>query len=183
MSDTSITLIMGPMKSGKTLQLALFGCKYSKAMKVIVLKPRIDITSSVGEICSRTGLSCKCLDVERLGDVEHMEEFITARFILIDEAQFFPDLKEHVLKWCDRKSYVIGGLDADNEQQRFGQIWELIPYAKKVKKLTALCELCNDGTVAVATISLGKKTEQIQIDDRAESTYRAVCLKCIQNRN
>jgi thymidine kinase len=46
---------------------------------------------------------------------------------------------------------------------------------KEVTKLTGLCEMCKDGTEAVATIAMGEKTAQIEIDDRKQSKYVTVC--------
>jgi thymidine kinase len=177
-----IAIFMGPMKSGKSLQLAIFASKYGKTMKMLVVKPVIDTTSGEDEISSRAGLTVKCISVERLLALEREPAFLDAEFILIDECQFFSDLQEHVLKWRMQKSYVLGSLDADDKQQQFGQVWSLIPYARKVKKLTAVCEFCNNGTLAVASISLGDKKTQTEIDDRNNSRYRSVCEYHITNR-
>jgi thymidine kinase len=177
-----IVIFMGPMKSGKSLQLAIFASKYGKNTNILAIKPKIDTTSSEDEISSRAGLFIECISVERLSDVEGREEFSDADIILIDESQFFPDLQEHVLKWRLMKSYVLGSLDADDQQRQFGQVWSLIPYARKVKKLTAVCEICNDGTLSIATISVKNKGNQIEIDDRKNSQYRSVCERHITNR-
>lgn len=180
--ENFIAIFMGPMKSGKSLQLAIFASKYGKTMDVLVVKPKIDTTSSEDEISSRAGLNVECISVENLSDLEGRKEFSEAQIILIDECQFFSDLKTHVLKWRASKSYVLGSLDADDQQKPFGQIWSLIPYARKVKKLTALCEFCKDGSLAIATISVGQKGAQIEIDDRNHSQYRSVCEFHITNR-
>lgn len=170
-----IAIFMGPMKSGKSLELAIFASKYGNHMDILVVKPKIDTTSDENEISSRAGVNVDCISVSNLLEVEGRQEFTDAKIVLIDECQFFSDLNEHVMKWRLRKSYVLGSLDADDQQKCFGQVWSLIPYARKVKKLTALCEICNNGNPAVATISIGQKDAQIDIDDRSNSKYRSVC--------
>ena len=174
-----IAIFFGPMKSGKSLELATFVRKYGNHMKILVVKPKIDTTANEDEIASRAGLSVNCLSVGVLSDVAGNIQFSDAQIVVIDECQFFSDLKEFVLKWRHEKSFVLGSLDADDEQKKFGQVWDLIPYARKVKKLTALCEICNNGNLAVATISIAPKMEQIDVDDRANSKYRSVCEKHI----
>lgn len=181
-NDTFVAIFMGPMKSGKSLQLAIFASKYGGSMKILAVKPKIDTTTNENEIASRAGLNVKCITIEHLSDLESLKEFLEAEIILIDECQFFSDLKSHVLKWRLEKSYVLGSLDADDKQEQFGQVWSLIPYARKVKKLTAICEFCNDGTISVASIALGQKGSQIEIDDRNNSQYRSVCERHITNR-
>jgi thymidine kinase len=170
-----IALFIGPMKSGKSLELALFVNKYGRHMNVLVVKPDIDTTSNADEISSRAGLKVQSVSVASLLSLVDHVKFAETQIFVIDECQFFPDLKEFVLKWKHEKSFVLGSLDADDRQQKFGQVWDLIPYARKVKKLTALCEMCNNGNLAVATISIGQKVGQIDVDDRANSKYRSVC--------
>ena len=177
--DNFIAIFFGPMKSGKSLELALFVSKYGPHVSILVVKPDIDTTSSKDEISSRAGLTVQSVSIGRLVELSEHSRFQETQILVIDECQFFPDLKEFVLKWRHEKSFVLGSLDADDRQQKFGQVWDLIPYARKVKKLTALCELCNNGNLAVATISIGQKTGQIDVDDRSNSKYRSVCEKHI----
>lgn len=46
--------------------------------------------------------------------------------IVIDEAQFFPDLQEFCCKAADEddKSVIVAGLNGDFRRQRFGQVIE-----------------------------------------------------------
>ena len=63
----------------------------------------------------------------------------SAKVVLINEAQFFPDLYESVLKMLssNKKVYIVG-LDGDFEKNKFGEILDLIPHCDKVQKLNSL---------------------------------------------
>jgi thymidine kinase len=95
----------------------------------------------------------------------------------IDEGQFFSDLYDCVLKLVDvhHKHVVVSGLDGDSLRNPFGEILFLIPYADKVKKLSSLCKLCNDGTVAIFTKRLIPHNEQIQVG--GSEIYIPLCRK------
>lgn len=183
--DPHVQIFFGPMKSGKSHALATFAMKYAPMVPILVVKPSIDTTSPVNEIASRTGIKVPCvgLNEDGLNSLEIMPGFVEARVILIDESQFFQGLCTFVRKWFTSKILILGSLDADDKQNKFGEIWDCIPYARHVEKLTALCEICCDGTAAVATICLGEKKNQVEIDDRSNSKYRAVCELHVENRN
>lgn len=181
--DPYVAIHMGPMKSGKTHLLALFAAKYGKMVNILVVKPKIDTTSDENEVSSRSGLTVPCVSVSELAELSSLEDFDRYQVIMIDECQFFPDLLKFVRLWRSTKIMILAGLDADSNQQKFGQLWDCIPYARKVKKLKALCEFCNNGNQAVATICIDFKETQVQIDDRKQSKYRSVCEYHISNRN
>jgi thymidine kinase len=81
------------------------------------------------------------------------------------------------------KSLVLCGLDGDTEAKPFGQILDCIPLADSVVKMTALCELCADGTPAIFTglRVLGAKSEIISVG--AAEKYIPLCRKhyCINH--
>ena len=87
------------------------------------------------------------------------DEFDRADIVAIDEAQFFPRLKQFV-ECClsINKGVILAGLDTDSFQQKFGELIDCIPMACEVTKLSALCMRCNDGT-------LGPFTKRI-VDDK-----------------
>jgi hypothetical protein len=57
----------------------------------------------------------------------------------IDEAQFFCDLKQYVIKWCEEynKNITVIGLDGDFKRNVFGHILDLIPVCDNFYKLKA----------------------------------------------
>jgi thymidine kinase len=113
-----------------------------------------------------------------------MEIFGQAKVVVLDEAQFYPDLKEFVCEFRNEKTFIVSSLDGDYKQDKFGQVWDLIPYAQHVEKLLALCEFCRDGTVAVSTITthaLDGQVHVVGIDDAPSKenvdTFVPVCLE------
>ncbi|SPQ98203.1 Thymidine kinase [Plasmodiophora brassicae] len=90
------------------------------------------------------GVGMPALAVRELAPVREWKDYEGARAILIEEAQFFPDLLQFVLHAVevDGKDIVVVGLDGDRGRNRFGQALDLIPYADVVTKLTALCCRC-----------------------------------------
>ena len=110
------------------------------------------------------------------------EEIMNHDYIMIDEGQFFSDLKEYVLKWCEvfKKNIIVIGLDGDYKRNTFGQILDLIPVADQVTKLKALCKLCNDGTEALFTHRLSEEDEQVVI---SYSKYIPVCRQHYLEQN
>ena len=103
-------------------------------------------------------------------------------YIMIDEGQFFSDLKMYVVKWCEeyKKNIIVIGLDGDYKRNPFGQILDLIPIADNVMKLKAMCKLCNDGTEALFTHRLTTEDEQIVIGN---SNYIPVCRQHYLEQN
>jgi thymidine kinase len=91
--------------------------------------------------------------LNKLEDLFTFDEFLRCDYIVIEEAQFFPDLKGVVLRAVDvfKKHVTCVGLDGDSNREPFGQILNLIPYCDSVRKFTALCTVCKDGTEAIFT--------------------------------
>lgn len=102
------------------------------------------------------------------------ERYQACHVVSINEGQFFPDLKEFCLQALqDGKSVLVNGLDGDFQQQPFGELLWLIPYADQVTRLHAQCQLCPEPTPAYFTCRKGKETEQVVIG--GSETYFPVC--------
>jgi thymidine kinase len=103
--------------------------------------------------------------------------FADATYIVIEEAQFFPDLYHIVIEMVEKrgKHVLVFGLDGDSERRPFGQVLDLIPVADKYTKLKAECRFCGDGTAALFTKRFSADTEQVCVG--GEETYKAVCRK------
>lgn len=102
-----------------------------------------------------------------------------AKFIVIDEGQFFPDLKEFVEYLVDHigKDVLIVGLDGDADRKPFGQVLDCIPLADKVTKLSALCKECGDGTEAIFTFCKKPKEKTEQVLVGGAEMYVPLCRK------
>jgi thymidine kinase len=102
---------------------------------------------------------------------------LTYHTIIVDEGQFFPDLKETVINWLNNLSIniIIGGLDGDFNKEPIGSILELIPHADKCTKLNSLCNICKDGTEAPFSLRLVASKDKILVG--GSESYIPVCRK------
>ena len=100
----------------------------------------------------------------------------TNTIVLINEAQFFPDLKGVLRLVEEFNCYVIVvGLDGDSNRNKFGDILDLIPYCDKVEKLRSFCSKCNSFNNAVFTHRLSSETSQVLI---GVNNYIPLCRNC-----
>jgi thymidine kinase len=196
-----LELIVGPMYSGKTSRLVEVynQCKFCN-ISIAVINHTIDNRYDEELLSTHDQIKIPCIKTERLMDlwldpkINILEDNISnisrikekfqisrSEVILINEGQFFPDLKEFVdyLLKNEKKIYICG-LDGDFERKKFGQILDLIPLCDKVTKLTSLCSLCKDGTAGIFSMRLTKETEQTVV---GSDNYIPVCRKCYENRN
>ena len=176
--SASLDIIMGPMFSGKSFEL-IRRIRLLKILekKFLVLKPIIDDRYSKDNvICTHNYDKESCLPVKNLFDSidESFKDYDT---IFIDEAQFFPDLKDFVLKSLEEYNIniVLTGLDGDYLRKPFGQILDLIPYSDTCIKKSALCKLCMNGNKALFSHRLINENKQILVG--SNDTYIPVCRK------
>lgn len=179
----SLELILGPMFAGKSSA----ACQILRRNRVID-RPTLVLTSCLdtrytteAAIVSHNKESYPATAVQKLTPMLEHEDFLKAKCVLIEEAQFFPDLKEFVLAAVDQhgKDVICVGLDGDSERRPFGQLLELAPYADSFQKLTALCQLCKDGTPAIFTFRKpGEATAADgQISVGGSDKYEPVCRR------
>ena len=100
-----------------------------------------------------------------------------ADVIFVEEIQFFPDAFENISHWVDKlgKTVIVTGLDGDSSRKPFGDVLRLIPIADKVRKLSALCKRCADGTPAHFSKRISSETQTTLIG--SSDKYEAVCRK------
>jgi len=177
----SLEIIIGPMFAGKSSAL-LSRIRRNKAIgkRVMILTSSLDKRYSVTPlIISHDKDSVDAIAVSTLCPCLSFNEYQVADLIVIEEAQFFPDLYSFIETGLSAgKNFVICGLDGDTLAKPFGQVLECIPLADSVVKMTALCELCGDGTPAIFTatrVTRPKGTDVIQIG--AHEMYIPLCRK------
>ena len=182
-----LEIIMGPMFSGKTSKLLDIykQCTFCN-IKVCVINHVSDKRYSQTQLSTHDGVMIPCIQIEKVSEVLDMykhEDFtyLNSEVVLINEAQFFSDLYDCVIKMLtDKKRVYVCGLDGDFERRKFGQILDLIPYSDKVTKLHSLCGLCKNGEIAIFSkrLTLEKKQTVVGSDN-----YIPVCRKCYENDN
>jgi thymidine kinase len=93
--------------------------------------------------------------------------------VLINEAQFFYELKKFVIDALSRRKIVyLFGLDGDFKQEVFGEMVELIPMADSYVKLYARC-LCGNKA------SFSKRNNDNNEQYAPHDSYRPACRTCL----
>ena len=122
------------------------------------------------------------LSLEKLSElsIETMQKYDT---IAIDEAQFFPDLFEHVILYVNKykKRVLVAGLDGDSDQRNFGEIYKLIPWADKIEKICGFCQVCSEKNprlmVEAPFTYLKLKKENVILI--GSDIYQTLCRECL----
>ena len=174
----SLELYIGPMFSGKSSAvLATLRRAEAIGIKTLCITSSLDNRYENNAIVSHNGDSYPAFARDALVPVLKTGEFLEASHIVVEEAQFFPDLKQFVMCATDiaKKHVVCVGLDGDSSRAPFGQILELVPHADKIHKLDALCLQCKDGTAGIYTSRTSAVLEQVNVggSDQYEPLCRA----------
>ena len=178
-----ITLIAGPMKSGKSTELfRQMERKHIAGKKVLYVCPSLDTREFFARGIPRSRLfevaSCETVKDWNLVDEKKLYDWIDGYdAIFVDE--FF--MIKNNIRLCtilpadDHKCDIFfGGLIADASAGMWGELIEIEPYCDEIIKLTAVCERCGSEH---ANFSYMKNVSQnaIVIGD---AEYKALCRRC-----
>lgn len=184
-----LEVIFGPMYCGKTTSLIrrlnIFG---EMDLKILYINHSFDnrtghdFSTHNGSLTSlgKVSRSIKSPDLTSL--LEVISEYDV---IGIDEAQFFPDLKECVLTMVETlgKKVIVAGLNGDYKRQPFGQILDLVPYVDELMKLKPFCSSCAKEKKLIRDALFTKRLvageEQVLIGGHDQ--YIPVCRECYHN--
>jgi thymidine kinase len=173
----SLELIIGPMFSGKTNLLI---SRYKEInnttnTNILVINYYKDTRYGTDSVISHDGETIPANNISLISTVNNLIETNNFNYIFINEGQFFPDLKESVISLIERYSInvVICGLDSDYKQEKFGQIWDLIPHADKVIKLQGKCNNCSNKSLFTHRLSNEVTQEVI-----GTHNYIPLCRSC-----
>ena len=177
-------IILGSMFSGKTSRLIQIYKSHSYiGKKIAVINHSSDTRYTDTMLSSHDKTMIPCLFISDLKDTWNNVEspfyydLRHADTILINEGQFFTDLKDIVLEMVEKynKYVVICGLDGDFKRNRFGEILDLIPYCDSVEKLSALCAKCRDGTPGIFSNRISNEEDQVLV---CSDNYQPLCRIC-----
>ena len=170
-----VEIVIGSMFSGKTTELIRRISRYDAiGTKTLLINHSFD-TRTGESVKTHSNQVKKALKTKNLLDIIETDEYIESSVIGIDEAQFFNDLLEFVLKSEKDKIIIIAGLDGDSNRQPFGEILNCIPLADSVVKLTAMDMISKDGTPAIFTKRISSDKDKILIG--AQDEFVAVSRK------
>ncbi len=188
---SSLEIIMGPMFSGKTeMLIEIYNKEFNNIQtlseifqdnqEIIAFNYYKDTRYGDNIISSHNGKKIPSINIQTLSEIFENDKFEKLTHIFINEAQFFPDLKITIIKLVEQhnKHVVICGLDSDYKREKFGQIWELIPYADKLTKLYGKCNNCDNKSLFTHRISCEKQQEVV-----GNNNYIPLCRSCYININ
>ena len=184
MNQGRIEIILGCMFSGKSTEIIRRKRQLNSInKKVMVIKHSSDKRYHTDDVISHDQMSMNCFSLTNLMIIHSIQNlkkiFSNSEFIIIEEAQFFPDLFEFVTQAADEynKCVIVAGLDGDFQRNPFGNsdLLRLIPHAEEVIKLKGYCQLCNDLTPASFTRRIINSTEQHLVGGK--ESYIPVCRK------
>ena len=129
-----LDITVGPMFSGKTKKLIQTYRKYEER-NIVAINHSLDTRYMDDAICSHDLDFIPSIMIDNIHDLwydkNHAYHYMMERctHVLINEAQFFDRLCEVVVSMvkCGKKVFVYG-LDGDFQQQKFGEVLDLIPY-------------------------------------------------------
>ena len=178
----SLELILGCMRSGKTSMLIRYIKRCLSIDKnILVLSHVSDTRYGNNVIATHDKVKVECICLENLNDIfeseDYTDQFNEAEFVFIEEGQFFEDIVEFCKKAVDQenKKVVVSALDGDFQRRSFKVIADLIPLADEYTKLTALCQICKDGTKAIFSKRIVDNQECKLVG--ADGVYLSVCRK------
>ncbi len=188
MYNYKFELITGPMSCGKTEELLRRLRRASIAGKKIkVFSPTLDTRVLADCIESRAGSRKEALKVRKAIDIlSYVKQ--DDQIIAIDELQFFDSDIVFVIRtlMANGKKVIGAGLELDFKEEPFGCMPQLLCYADKIDKLSAICMKCGsehgvrtqrliDGVPADVNSPL------IMIG--GDETYEARCMNCYEINN
>jgi len=188
-----LKIIMGPMFSGKTSMLIDLYNKEKKTTQnnyncyhynsptntILAINYDKDIRYGENKIVSHDGQEISCISINNLNELYHSESdkqlLISAKYIFINEAQFFQNLKYWVLNQIENhnKNIILCGLDSDFKRDKFGELLDLIPHADSLIKLYGKCSKCNNKSLYTYRVTGETNQEVIGSDN-----YIPVCRNC-----
>lgn len=173
-----LELYIGPMFAGKSTEiLGIIRRNSCIGLKTVCITHSIDKRYSANaQIVSHNKDTADAIATESLTALLGSTQIREADCIIVEEAQFFTDLKAFVIPLVDvlQKHVICVGLDGDSARAPFGQVLDLVPHADVIHKLKALCTRCGDGTPALFTYRMpGAPTTQINVGTADQ--YEALC--------
>lgn len=184
-SNGSITLITGPMWSGKTSELIKMLNMYqsiSKENEIILIRftsseDRDESDRTIPDLHNHI----KIIYTKTLNNKLLKEIIDNGKIIGIDEGQFFSGLRGFCLALSDTymKNVIVSGLNGDFKREEFKEISSLIPVVDSIILKHSLCCECKDGTKGIFSIKTSDECGECenQIEIGGNNIYKTVCRK------
>jgi thymidine kinase len=178
------------MYSGKSTRLKQLVRRYLAArMKCLTIKYQKD------ERYDKDYIATHDLEVLNLANSSFGENIVTLTLsdipdehikkmdvIAIDEGQFFSDIYSLVWKWVVdfQKTVIVASLDSWHNLAPCMEVLKLIPLAREVVKLNAICTTCYRDCASCTHRLLDLESDE---NVGGHELYEAACLSCYMKRH
>ena len=188
-----LKIIMGPMMSGKSVELRKEITRYvDVGLRVCYINSVLDVrdtaskdqhTTTHSSEFSKLSPKIKPFSTQNLSDLEL--QIFDYDIIGIDEGNFYPDIT-CVVDWVEKydKHIIISGLNGTYKRVHFGKLHELIPHADIIIKLNAECINCaKTGNLVPApfTYYMGNHDINKELIIGGAEKYKPLCRACYYN--
>jgi len=172
-----ITLITGPMFSGKSRELikkANLMAEFSSG-DIVFIRPNTDTRDFLTRDKIELDKRIPIIKAEEIPDIELIKErYRNLRYVFVDEGQFFQNIYQ-LNQYADNGIEVyVAALMYTSEFKWFFPIIDFYPSCDNLVKLKARCSNCGSSE-GVFTKCVKDKIGDILIDD---SAYVTLCRKC-----
>jgi len=187
----SLTVIFGPMFSGKTALLIDFIRNAKGFVHVISKCVRDNNRSEVVSlnIETRQGDSVNSLKYELLSEFYMSQAwgYETWKNIFIDEGQFFPDVTDFCDRMANRGANVyVTVLNRNFCGGMFPNVMQLLARADRIIQKVAHCDFCDPNREREANAPFTVRVAPLPQDgyvEKEKTHYKAACRQCYQREN
>ena len=174
-----VTLITGPMFSGKTTALMNYINKAQHAgLKCLIIRHIIDNRHPPSILQTHGGHKIKedkhslFIITDSLFNISTISDIIC-----VEEGQFFDDIAEACHNWAKSgKQVYVTALDGNSDQKMFEPIIKLIPYCDDIEKHHSVCMKCKRKS---ASFTVKKEETGPGIVVGGACMYSSVCRTCL----
>ena len=179
----NIEMIVGPMYSGKTSKLQMEKKKCEIAGKNVFVISYSGDSKRTGElniIKTHDGFKSEATFVDKCGLTMTFDKSRDFDVVIIDEGQFFDNLKVVCESWSNQGVRVIvAGLVSTFKRDPFRNMTDLLSIANKITMLTAICKGCKKD---IANCSQRiDESEQLELIG-GKDKYIPVCTDCFKHK-
>lgn len=142
----SFTIFCGPMMSSKTTRLigAVDRFRYQN-QRVLAFKPKMDKRYTNDEISTHNGGKLEALNVSSGDEILRSVDLYEPDVVAVDEAFMIDGAADALIQIYRRGvSVVVSSIEMSASCKVFPEIEQILPWATKVEKCTAVCVVCGE---------------------------------------
>lgn len=172
-SHPHLEVICGPMFSGKTTELIRRLRRAQIAgFETVLLRPEIDSTK-----LTHDGVE---MPYKIVGNTDWYPFQFQNKIVGIDEVQFLDNCLYNILRLSQETVVIVAGVDTTFRYEPFSIVPQLLSYAEKIDKLSAICVICGEEATRTQRLINGTPAKRTSptILVGEEDFYEARCSKC-----